>query len=84
MSNNILNDIENAIYETHISCCEANFDKPKLVILFSHEGYQRARCEKMASCFFGNQHGYGDATFAGYPYEEVHGQTELFKVKVIS
>lgn len=78
MSDNILNDIENGIYE---------FDKnghTDVVIKFSPEGHARARAEKMASCFF-STHISDEAPsprFAGYPYEVVPGQVETFKIEL--
>ncbi len=81
MSDNILNDIENAIYETHVKYKDEFPGEPKIVVQFSHEGYNRARAEEMASCFFNDRHGMA-TTFAGYPFEQVSGQIESFKIKV--
>lgn len=82
MSNNILNDIENAIYDTDIKYRETYPGEPKIVIKLSPEGHVRCREEKMASCFFSVHISDSDPAkhFAGYPYEIVVGQVELFKV----
>ena len=81
MSDDIINDIEEAIYETRIKYTDEFPGEPKLVVQFSHEGYNRARGEQMASCFFNDRHGVA-TTFAGYPFEQVLGQIESFKIKV--
>ena len=83
MSDNILNDIENAIYEFAVRYEEVHACMPRIIIKFSHEGYHRTRAEKMASCFFNSDHGMA-TMFAGYPFEEVHGQVETFKIELLN
>jgi hypothetical protein len=72
MSNNMLNDIEHAIYEMSIR------GHKNVVVKFSPEGHARASAERVAKCFF-RAH---ESTFAGYPYVIVPGQVESFKVEL--
>lgn len=87
MSNNILNDIEDEIFDTVIKWTEDNPDELyDLSIYFSPQGYNRARAEKMASCFFSNPLNpvEQDSTFAGYAYAVIDDQESLFRIKIVN
>lgn len=84
MSKNLIDQIEDAIYNESCEAHDNGEPEPTFRIVFSPEGYNRARYEKMTSVFFNYPtHCANDTnTFAGYPYEVNVVQEETFKIMV--
>mgnify|MGYP000214989894 CR=1 FL=1 len=77
---NLIDTIENDIYEKSCEAHGKGESEPSFRIVFSPEGYNRARAEKSAHIYFDARHGMGGEKFMGYPYEVNVIQEEEFKV----
>lgn len=81
---NLIEEIQDALYDKFNDCMEQNNYAPDFTISFSPEGRAICLSEKDNHGVFNNQGCAPPTTFCGYPFDIFGDQVELFKIHMVN